>query len=120
MSLKRADLERTKLKTNFSISQYFASDPERHRLERIATLDFEIAHLDKSSKELNNELVELESDISLNIQKYHAMRVKEMASALRSMAKANAHFFDISASAWCQATSDGFRHEHEGNRTKSN
>jgi len=41
------------------------------------------------------------------------MRVIEMASALRSMAKANAHFYDISASAWSQATSDGFRQEYE-------
>lgn len=113
LSMKRADLERTKLKTNFSLSQYFASDPARHRQERIATLEFEITHLDKGSKELNDELVALESDISVNIQQYHSMRVKEMASALRSMAKANAHFYDISASAWSQATSDGFRQEYE-------
>ena len=68
MSLKRADLEQTKLKTNFSISQFLASDPHRHRQERIAVLEFEIGHLDKTSKDLNDELVALEGEISDNVQ----------------------------------------------------
>ena len=37
------------------------------------------------------------------------MRVAAMASAFRNMARANAHFFDISASAWSQASTDGFQ-----------
>ena len=71
LSLKRAELEKTKLKSNFSIAQYFATDPERHRHERIATLEFEIATLEKNSKTLNDELVALESEIATNIQVIH-------------------------------------------------
>ena len=68
LSLKRADLEKTKLKTNFSISQYFASDPHRHRQERIAVLEFEIGALEKTCNELNEDLVKMEEEISENIQ----------------------------------------------------
>ena len=73
LSLKRAELEKTKLKSNFSIAQYFATDPERYRQERIATLEFEIATLEKNSKTLNDELVALESEIATNIQVLHGI-----------------------------------------------
>ena len=73
LSLKRADLEKTKLKTNFSISQYFASDPHRHRQERIAVLEFEIGALEKTCNELNEDLVKMEEEISENIQVLKAL-----------------------------------------------
>ena len=66
--MKRADLETTKLKSNFSITQYFSSDPDRHRSERIATLDYEISSLDKDDKDLKEELKVLESEIEANLQ----------------------------------------------------
>ena len=64
LSRKRADLERTKLKTNFSISQFLASDPARHRQERIAVIEYEIGVLEKQNKELDDNLKIFENEIS--------------------------------------------------------
>ena len=86
----------------------FSSDPDRARAEKSAHLDYEIKRLESKERQLKEDLKKMETEMEENMDSYHQMRTRQLASAFRLFATSQAHFYDMAASAWYEASPDQY------------